>query len=291
LTTDGRSEVGAVVVHHRRHRDVGHTVADLVAGGVPVRNIVLVDNSEQPELSGFLSQQIPAGASVLTVPNRGYGAAANAGWEWLAAERPAVEVVALVSHEVRLLSSSLEPLVRALDARRNVGAAGPLLVTGPEDDRRVWSAGGTLSRWLLLPSHRSHLTRYDPASAPRGPVAVDWLDGACVLYRIAALRSHAFSEDFFLYSEELEQQMRMRKAGTAVVLVPDVVAWQSSEGVPAFTLGRNLQLFYSVHGTGLQRIASVRYLAVRRLLGQLIRGHNHHEALDVLRGRSTIKPS
>jgi len=69
-------------------------------------------------------------------------------------------------------------------------------------------------------SLRYHAGRRDPAT---GAVAVDYVKGACLLLRRAALETvGTLDERFFLYFEETDWCRRARRAGLAVYLCPQV---------------------------------------------------------------------
>ena len=58
------------------------------------------------------------------------------------------------------------------------------------------------------------------------PVEVDWVTGASVMFRVAALRDVGlFDEGFFLYHEEVELMWRLRKAGWVVATEPRSRVW------------------------------------------------------------------
>ena len=68
--------LAAVVIHHRRFPEVLDTVCSVVEAGVPVESVLVVDNSEDDDTARGL-RAAAVGWRVHTMPNRGYGAAAN----------------------------------------------------------------------------------------------------------------------------------------------------------------------------------------------------------------------
>jgi N-acetylglucosaminyl-diphospho-decaprenol L-rhamnosyltransferase len=77
-----------------------------------------------------------------------------------------------------------------------------------------------LQRWM---GGLGALRRFYRAARPDdAPQPVDWLVGACLLVRRAAVdQVGAFDERFFMYSEEMDLCYRLRRAGYEVWFVPE----------------------------------------------------------------------
>jgi GT2 family glycosyltransferase len=136
------------------------------------------------------------------------------------------------------------------------------------DNERVWSRGGVLTKHLRMPKH---VLEIDHTGA-REARAVDWLDGACVMYRAEALRQNPFREDFFLYFEETELHTRLRRAGWDVLTAPGATAHQSSDGMPAFWGSRNFVLFQRAHGSRTSQLVAPAYFALRSMAASAVGG-------------------
>ncbi|BBH17113.1 glycosyl transferase [Nocardioides baekrokdamisoli] len=267
-------EVGAVVVHHRHFPDVLDTVGDILESGVLPEHLVLVDNSEDAGLASDLRRLLPSAVRLVTVPNRGYGAAVNTGTRLLMDLGLRYALVA--THEVRFADGALDRLSRTLVERPRAAAVGPILRQGALDGP-LWSAGGGFTRILGLPRH------YRQSLGGAHVVARDWLDGAAVMYRLDAYGA-GMSEAFFMYVEELEFHVRLRAGGWEVLSVPGAVASQTTNGTPAYYQARNLQMFYSRWAGWLRRTFSVPALIVRNVLSNLLRGNGIGPVRDAIRG-------
>src|SRR3954470_10691161 len=93
-------DVAAIVVHHRSYDTLRVTVRDLISQGVPHERVIVVDNSEEPGLRSRLRQSLPDGVELTHVPNRGYGAAVNAGLDLLDSHvADQVSYVLVTTHE------------------------------------------------------------------------------------------------------------------------------------------------------------------------------------------------
>jgi GT2 family glycosyltransferase len=272
-------QVCSIVVHHRNFPGVLDTVGDLLREGVPPEHVLIVDNSEDGFSAAAIRGHWAGAIKVLEVPNRGYGAGVNAGLGEVAALTLPFTLV--MTHEVRLGEGALCELERALSTDARAAAAGPTLISPATG--REWSRGGKLTRLLNIPVHVGHLA---PAPQPTSgfPVTRAWLDGACVLYRSAAIWALPMSEEFFLYVEEVELHTRMRKAGWRILWVPAAMATQDSAGAPPFYLARNVQWFQRLHGNRAQQMLTVPAIIARRWLRRLIRGGPANEMRGLVEG-------
>lgn len=272
-----------IVVHHRRHSEIGGVVEGLIHSGLQPEQIIVVDNSETPDCENELLASLPHGVECLFTVNRGYAAAVNEAASWISSTRESVRVVLVATHEVRFVAGS--PMV-LLDAVRDpqIGAVGPLLVVPHESRTLVWSEGGQMSTWLRIPTNRGRGREWTGLANPRSLTA-DWLDGACVAYRLETLAAHPMDESFFMYFEEVEYHHRLRQMGLSIKLEPSVVVAQSTNGVKPLVGGRNLQRYLLLHGSRFAQIFTVRYIAFRSVLGSIRHRRNFAASNELLAGR------
>lgn len=268
------------MVHYRRFPDSIQTIESVLAAGISPEHFYVVDTSEDGSTEKLSTHCARLGVSVHGVPNRGYGAAVNHGMSLVHAATTPYTLV--LTHEVILEPGALARMVQLLNDEPAAAVVGPTLVD-LKDVRTIWSTGGALSPTLNMPVHQG-TGASDGASGESGPVARDWLDGACCLYRTDLLVRHRIREDFFLYFEETDLHTRLRKYGYSVYWVPQAIARQSSDGIPAYYLARNLQLFQRLHGRWWHRLFSVPLIAARRVAGRVLRCRHGAGVRDLLRG-------
>ena len=115
---------------------------------------------------------------------------------------------------------AFERLVAYLDQHPRVAAVGPRLVypDGRQQDS-AWRFPTPLVSALGLATLGRRGVKQSRGSEPR---EVDWVTGAALLLRREALvQVGLFDEEFFLYSEEVDLQFRLRQAGWAVHYFPE----------------------------------------------------------------------
>jgi len=114
---------------------------------------------------------------------------------------------------------ALDRIVGYLDAHSRVAALGPRLVypDGRQQDS-AWRFPTPLVSTLGLLSVGKLGVKQSQGEQPR---AVDWVMGAALVLRREALDDVGlFDEEFFLYSEEVDLQFRLREAGWEVHYFP-----------------------------------------------------------------------
>jgi N-acetylglucosaminyl-diphospho-decaprenol L-rhamnosyltransferase len=172
-------------------------------------------------------------------------------------------------------------LLGYLDAHPRVAAVGPKLIY-PDGRRQdsAWRFPTPLVSALGLVTlgkagvKQSHGDRARP---------VDWVTGAALLLRREALdRVGLFDEDFFLYSEEVDLQFRLRRAGWEVHFLPEttVVHYESqfSSEIPERRINemwRSRHRYWRKHHSGagarVAALATGAQFAVRGALSPLAR--------------------
>lgn len=260
----------AIVVHHRSPATLEATILRLISEGLEPAKLLIVDNSGDPAQDVSRIKALPRGVNIMFTPNSGYGAAVNAGVVWHKLNTPPTDSLLVSTHEALPEEGSLQKLSVALMTHDNAAVVGPALVTGDDSDI-IWSLGGYFSKCLGLPRHFRH-------KAPRAELgkseghAVDWLDGAFLLFRRTILEAHPLDETFFLYMEETDHQLSIQREGWEVRLEPAAVVWQSSGGTPAYYQTRNIQLFQAKNGSRFQTLFSAPYIIARAVVADTIRG-------------------
>ncbi|MGQ9785513.1 MAG: glycosyltransferase family 2 protein [Anaerolineae bacterium] len=185
-----------------------------------------------------------------------------------------------------ILPGALQELINFMDAHPDVGIAGPRLIypdgrlqpscrNFPTPLSHFLEASGL---WQLLRGNRWIGWVYPLCSSHTKVMEVDWLTGACLIVRTAAVQQvGTYTEDLFpFYAEDLEWCWRMRKAGWRIMFDPraTVIHLESQSPLPSRTrqLYCGLYRFCATHySPGRQRAirwATVLALAPRWLIAR-----------------------
>ncbi|MCI2958017.1 glycosyltransferase family 2 protein [Agromyces atrinae] len=232
----------ALIIAYKRDDLIRDVLAALALQTVQPSRIVIVDNG------GELGDAALGGdrpeCPIDVVPrsdNPGYAAAVNEARPFIVADGATRLLV--LTHDADFEPELAETLLGVLDRDDTIGAAGPVLHRASNRDR-LFSAGGRLSRG----GRASHVV--DAPAAGTTP-AVDWLDGAIVLYSVDALDEIEWlDERYFLYFEDVDTSWRLRRAGYASVVSGDTLAYQDPGAHPTYLGIRNMTLFAERSGIG-----------------------------------------
>jgi len=189
--------------------------------------LVIVDNASEDGSYEAAFAAYPHARFIQNSTNLGFGAACNQG-----IRATSSKFILLLNSDARLTAQAFQALYDCLEQNERCGAAGCRLID---------AAGAEVvnSRNFLTPLNQAfelagiklglgRLRRTRRPNLDRNLVdcSVDWIDGACLMLRRAALNETGFfDERFFMYSEDEDLCFRLRKrdwlvcfcgAGTAV---------------------------------------------------------------------------
>ncbi|MET8416194.1 glycosyltransferase family 2 protein [Streptomyces sp. NPDC005134] len=226
MTLGARPTVGAVIVNYFRTLEAAHLASILVAEhGLAPAHVVVVSNGHSAADRARAEEVLPFGARFVSLPNPGYGAAANHGMAML---HGLVDHAMILTHEVELGPGLPGALSQVLTETTELGIVGPLLLDA-RDHSRVWSKGGDRTRFRRLPVNRG---KGRPATdgAPETEFS-SWLDGSVMMVRVDEfLRLGGFFEKMFLYMEDVELGTHYRENGLGCACITGAVAFQAPGG-------------------------------------------------------------
>jgi GT2 family glycosyltransferase len=157
--------------------------------------------------------------------NRGFTGGNNVGLRFLQA-RGERGLVWILNNDTVVESSSLTEMVGALAEREDMAAVGATIFWYDRPDRVQVAGGGRLSLWSGFTKVAQLHQR--PESRPQ---RFDFVSGACMLLRLDVLREVGLlDERYFMYSEEVDWCLRMRRAGRQLGYARRARVWHKGEG-------------------------------------------------------------
>lgn len=183
--------------------------------------VVVVDNASVDGAPGMVASEFPS-AVVVRLPENTGGAGGFHTGTVVAMENNA-DMVYLLDNDVELHPDCLAELEAALDSDPGAGAAGSKVFY---HDRKevIWQAGCTFNWLLQIKVHRGEGGKDDGRFKRMEPV--DYMPATTLLVRRRAIETSGLMDpEFFVYMDDVEWCIRMRKRGWKIVYVPDSVAW------------------------------------------------------------------
>ncbi len=220
-------DLSHILVNYHSREPLLEVLASLPNGAAELESeTVVIDNSPGDGTAEALAARFPAARIIANAENVGYARAVNQG---LGATSGAFVLV--MNPDCEVPAGAIRILVDHLRAHPRVGIAGPRILN--PDGTLEYSARAfpdpftfLFNRYSLLTrlfpgnpwSRRYLMTDWDHASMRE----VDWLSGACMVVRRAAIDEVGpMDEAFFMFNEDVDWCRRMKRAGWAVVYVPE----------------------------------------------------------------------
>jgi len=220
---NGRPEIAIVVVSYNTRDLLLECLASAVesAEGTSVE-LVVVDNGSRDGSFEAAREFYPHALAIRNSTNLGFGAACNQ-----AINETSAPFILLLNSDARLTPSAFHALRDCIGLNDGCGAASCRLVN-PQGEPMVNARNfltplnqafelvgvgkGFQSRYFS----RTHRLRFD---ASMTDCSIDWVDGACLILRRAAIDEVGFfDERFFMYSEDEDLCLRLKSRGWSVCI-------------------------------------------------------------------------
>jgi len=222
-------DLSVILVHYRSPHALFECLRTLGPELAPLAHeIVVIDNASRDDTPRALAARAPQVAVLANAENVGYARAVNQGIAATSGEH-----VLVMNPDCEVKPGAIRALLDYLRAHPRVAIAGPRIEN--PDGSLEYSARAfpdhltfLFNRYSLLTrafpnnrwSRRYLMTDWDHASARE----VDWLSGACLMVRRAAIAAvGGMDEAFFMFNEDVDWCRRMRLAGWSNAYVPRAV--------------------------------------------------------------------
>jgi len=186
-----------------------------------VPNIIIIDNASDDETLDIIGSIVPQAKIVRNKHGVGYGNAANQGLHLVETE------FALMVNPDSIVTS--EPVAALLKVADDYPEAGIVCPQSVNDDGTV-----ELIHDVNLFRRRDFSPPWDKRRDepnPQGLLCAEFISGAVNLVRLSAMRDIGFFDPrIFLYFEDDDICLRMRRAGHSLILVADVQIMHANGG-------------------------------------------------------------
>lgn len=184
--------------------------------------ILVVDNGSTDGSVAHIRKALPSVELLQSGANLGFGGGCNVGIRQALVR--GAEYVWLINSDATADPGALSALLRLADQCPDVGAVGSVLYEASDVNRVQLWGGGRVNLWTGRSTHR------------RSPGRIDFVSGASVLFRRAALDDVGLFDqaNFFMYWEDTDLAFRMRKAGWKLAVAQDSRIWHKESASLGF---------------------------------------------------------
>lgn len=185
-------------------------------------HLVVFDNASSDGSPEAVERQFPQVTVLRSDKNLGYAGGGTAGWRWIQQNCPNAEYLCVLNQDTIVELNWLDALVDHLDQNPDVGLVQPMICLEPE--RHLINNLGLRCHYLGFAYQLNYRDRAD--SIPPTPREVDAVSGAAFIVRTSFLAQYGlFSDDLFMYLEDVELSWRIRMSGLKSVCVPKGVVF------------------------------------------------------------------
>ena len=212
--SDGVVAVTVVIVHYRTPDLLRECLESIEpeARRSPIE-VLVVDNASEDEAAELIRQRFSWASLIRNSFNYGFAIANNQGFR-----RARGRYVMPLNPDTELLPGALPTLVAFMDENPTVGMAAPVTVEADGSLLAPWHDLRPFDDLLLV--RRIRPARRESVG-PR-PYEVPWLWGTGFFCRRSAVgEERLFSEETFLFAEEYELCVRVKRNGFRLFVVPD----------------------------------------------------------------------
>jgi GT2 family glycosyltransferase len=218
--------VVSIVVNYVGLDDTRQCVRSLLASSYERHLVVVVDNASPLSDADRLSAEFGDRVRVIASgKNRGFGGGANLGLQWAQAQDATYAWV--LNNDTTVEPTCIQQLLDAMEASPGYGILSPQISApiGPEAPSGIWYSGGKV---LLERAETRHSFQRAEGS---GVAETGYITGCAMFIRSAALAMVGpFWEPLFLYWEDVDLSLRMRRAGWNLGVVPDALIHHEIHG-------------------------------------------------------------
>lgn len=199
--TQVEPEIGVITVNWNDYANTARLLQSLRDISRPKLLVFVVDNGSTDGSLPRLQKDFPEISTIEMGYNAGFGAANNAALRILFQQ--GIPFSLLLNNDTIPDRSAPEALLAQMELSPDTGAVGAIIMEDTPNSTIQAYGGASIRVWQGVA----------PASKSPGDT-LDFLTGACILFRNKALQGVGiFDETFFLYWEDADLCLRLRKAG------------------------------------------------------------------------------
>lgn len=201
------------------------------------------DNGSTDRGLEYLKENLPICYHFENERNVGYASANNHLFQQ--ALKNNVEYIFVINPDMDFSPDVVSKLTDAMNSKPKLGAVGPILLFGKENERtnKIQNAGVKINFYLRRYTFPRINETFTYENLPKMS-SVDSINGGSVMLRCEALNNRVFDERYFLYGEETDLAYFLKNKGWKSVIVNEAVAWHFHNYSKKNKEGFNLMYYY-----------------------------------------------
>lgn len=223
---EDKSKVVFVIVTWNRKEVLGQCLFSLKKHVQCPHHILVVDNASVDGTSEMLRKEYPEVILIENKKNLGFGRANNQGMNYLMEGGISFDYVVFFNDDAKLEDGSLKTLIDYMDKNHDVKASMPSVFidkgqfqtgVGGYDLSLRTAFNYSFFLSILFPSLFKGFFIHQGYFRNRGLILeLDWISGVCMILRSDVAGFLRFSEDFFMYAEDIALCREIRNHGKIV---------------------------------------------------------------------------
>ncbi|WP_318507240.1 glycosyltransferase family 2 protein [Bacillus sp. T3] len=236
--------------------------------------IIIVDNFSKDNSEAILKQRFPQHTFLQTGANLGYAGGNNIGMKF--AKDQNADYICILNNDVITDKDFLKMLLDYLETNPNVGVVGPR-VCEYDKPELVQSTGAMINFNTGRVNVLNNLVHEDQVKGKI--ISCDYVGGACLLFKSNILNEVGyFPEDYFLFYEETEWCLNIKKMGYEVICYCDAkvihkgsASINQISGLSEYFMYRNVVIFMNRNAKMNQLLVFYPYLILYSLYRGVIK--------------------
>lgn len=218
--------VGVVLLNWNQYEDTAVCIRSLNRSVYQPASILVFDNGSVDGSGKQIQAEFPNVQVVFSAKNLGFAEGNNQAIRELLKQE--IDYIWVLNNDTDVLPDCLGALVNAMEKDSSIGAS-TAKIWNMNTDRIIWAAGSSFNHWTFNTKFwgggEADVGQYD------GLHDMDILSGCCMLIRTEVARKIGmFTQDFFIYAEDIDWGVRAMENGVRMVCVPEAVLWHKMYG-------------------------------------------------------------
>ncbi|WP_152680016.1 glycosyltransferase family 2 protein [Niallia circulans] len=220
-------KIAIILLNWNNYQDTYDCLKSLEGISEPIFDIFLVDNNSTDGSYELLKKYKETKKVSHTITyiqaneNLGFAGGNNLGLK--VAYSKGYEFFWLLNNDTIVNPDALKNLYNTIVSDKSIGIVGSKIYYY-SDPKRIWFAGGKINTWTGTPTHIGE-NQYD-SMIYNEQKSVDYITGCSLFFRRQVLDTVGYMyEDFFLYYEETEWNIRINNYGWKIIYEPKSVVF------------------------------------------------------------------